>query len=197
MEEILVAYRVCRKQLSPLSNLRLGRGAGWDRFTATRVITKTRSLATLAELADGIETILNDPDTCHGWVLWQRDLGLAVISGRAFLECLREQRAPLDAELGCATQSIAILYRYNAWYLTHLHEHEAGDPMLACDHRLLARPPAPGALKYRIYWQADEECGYRASLSRFLEFAPNQVSPPHLAIEREPSHHRHPHYPHP
>lgn len=175
MNEILTAYQDCRNQLRGLSDLKVGGGSGWARFSESRVTVKWRAAATFAEMRERLQKLPLDPATVQGWVLWQKHpVPLEVLSWGALLQRLSDQLAPLDAESGDAMSSIALQYRRGAWHLTYIHEDEAaGSLALACDQSYLARPPAPGRMKYRVYWQMDEDdMGYRPKLARFLGFGP-------------------------
>lgn len=171
MNDILRAYDQCHDALTALSDSHLGRGADWVRFTQKRVYLEHRSISSLEALYEQLADRLAGHTADQGWVLWQRNLGLEVLTGSGLLDRLQEQQAPLDAELGSELFSMALLYRNAAWHVTWMHEDESdGQIMLAGDECYVSQAPNIKHLKYRVYWQHDARHGYRPQLSRFLGF---------------------------
>lgn len=172
MNDILQAYDQCRATLADLSDEHLGRGAGWVVFTEKRLSLEHWSVPTVEALYEQLADRLAGHEAEQGWVLWQRNLGLEVLTGTGLLERLKEQQAPLDAELGAESFSMALLYRNAAWHVTWMREVENdGQIMPACDEWYVSQAPNINHLKYRVYWQHDVRHGYRPHLSRFLGFA--------------------------
>jgi hypothetical protein len=91
----------------------------------------------------------------------------------------REDGALLYAEAFAADVGWSLRHLGGAWQLTEITDSTTGDvpgmDCLALDETLLATPHLPdganlAALQYRVYWQRDEETGWRPFAARLLEF---------------------------
>lgn len=115
--------------------------------------------------ADAVLEALRERRGWQGWICFQSrvvTLPLDALPGDAGL--------PLSAELACGDESLHLLPDgAGGWILTTIREGE-GSEALADEVRHLRRDGAPGALRYRRFWQRSEDGGYAPFAARLVGF---------------------------